>query len=111
MFGHRPLSAAVEQIALIETLVAKGGLRNPQAVYFDVKFPEYGALTGQKLTDKKKARDDVETDSDKHSPADLRYGFARAICQSHFALAQPMGRNFGLALNVGNEYEVFGRTI
>lgn len=69
-----------EQIALVERLMAKGvAYETPQAVYFDVtKFPDYGALTGQKLTDKKTAaRDEVAIDTDKRNPADFALWFKR----------------------------------
>ena len=69
-----------EQIALVERLMVKGvAYETPQAVYFDVtKFPDYGALTGQKLTDKKTAaRDEVAVDTDKRNPADFALWFKR----------------------------------
>jgi cysteinyl-tRNA synthetase len=69
-----------EQIALVEQLMANGvAYDTPEAVYFDVtKFPEYGALTGQKLSEKKTAaRGEVETDPHKHNPADFALWFKR----------------------------------
>ncbi len=69
-----------DMIALVETLIQKGfAYETAQAVYFDVmKDPDYGALTGQKLSEKKiGARDDVHTDPDKHHPADFALWFKR----------------------------------
>ncbi|KKU10451.1 MAG: Cysteine-tRNA ligase [Parcubacteria group bacterium GW2011_GWB1_46_8] len=63
-----------DQIALIETLVAKGyGYETPEAVYFDVsKFSKYGSLTGQTLDQKRTAaREEVETGVHKKNPADF----------------------------------------
>lgn len=69
-----------DMIALIEVLMDKGfAYETTQAVYFDVsKDVDYGALSGQKLTEKEVgARDDVVTDPDKRNPADFSLWFKR----------------------------------
>jgi cysteinyl-tRNA synthetase len=63
-----------DQIELIRILETKGyTYQTPSAVYFDVsKFPDYGKLTGQNLTDKiVGARQDVFVDQDKKNPFDF----------------------------------------
>jgi len=63
-----------EQIALVETLIAKGfAYDTPEAVYFNVSaFPNYWQLFGQNLESKKTAvRDDVETGSYKRNATDF----------------------------------------
>lgn len=69
-----------DMIALIEVLMDKGfAYETTEAVYFDVsKDTDYGALSGQKLTEKEVgARDDVVTDPDKRNPADFSLWFKR----------------------------------
>ena len=68
------------QIALVERLIAKGiAYDTPEAVYYDVtKFPAYGELSGQKLSEKKVAvREEVETGSFKKNPQDFSLWFKR----------------------------------
>lgn len=67
-------------IELIETLLKKGfAYETAQAVYFDTsKYADYGALSGQKLSDKETAvRDDVVDDPEKRNPADFSLWFKR----------------------------------
>lgn len=74
-----------EQIDLIKRLKEKGfTYETSSAVYFDVsKFPEYGKLSGQKLSDKKiGAREDVIVDTEKKNPYDFVLWFKRV---GHFA--------------------------
>ncbi len=61
-----------EQIELIKQLEAGGyTYATSDGVYFSVeRFPQYGALTGQPLTDKE-AGARVEVNSEKHHPADF----------------------------------------
>ncbi|MFI5241171.1 MAG: cysteine--tRNA ligase [Microgenomates group bacterium] len=69
-----------EQIEMVTKLVEKGfAYDTPEAVYFDVtKFPEYGGLFGQKLSDKKIAvREDVKEDENKKNPQDFALWFKR----------------------------------
>jgi cysteinyl-tRNA synthetase len=69
----------VEQMKdLIKTLYDKGfAYETEQAIYFDTsKDPEYGTLSGQKLTEKEiAARDDVVSDPEKRNPADFSLWF------------------------------------
>ncbi len=67
-----------EQIKLIEKLVKKGfTYQTDEAIYFDVtKFPGYGKLSGQKLSEKKiGVREKVVTDPQKRNPADFALWF------------------------------------
>ncbi|MEK7154934.1 MAG: cysteine--tRNA ligase [Patescibacteria group bacterium] len=67
-----------EQIELIKKLVDKGfAYDTAEAVYFDVaKFPRYGELSGQRLTDKLvAARQEVQTGSHKKNPVDFALWF------------------------------------
>lgn len=67
-----------DQIDMITILVDKGyGYQTKDAVYFDVsKLPDYGKLTGQKLSDKEiGARSNVVTDKDKRNPQDFALWF------------------------------------
>ncbi len=73
------------QINLIQKLFDKGfAYETDEAVYFDVtKFPSYGALSGQKLTEKMTgARADVHLDPNKKNPTDFVLWFKRV---GHFA--------------------------
>ncbi|HWC57837.1 MAG TPA: cysteine--tRNA ligase [Candidatus Paceibacterota bacterium] len=72
-------------IALIEKLIAKGfAYETDRAIYFDTsKDPDYGKLSGQKLSEKEVAsRDEVVIDPDKKHPADFSLWFKRV---GHFA--------------------------
>ncbi len=67
-----------EMIALIERLFERGhAYETAQAVYFDVAtFPSYTELSRQSLEDKLTgARDEVQEDPDKRSPADFALWF------------------------------------
>ncbi len=69
-----------EQIALVQKLVDKGfAYDTPEAVYFDIsKFPEYGKLFGQSISEKKVAvREEVKTGEHKKHPADFALWFKR----------------------------------
>lgn len=68
-----------EMIDLIKQLETKGYVYDtPEAVYFDTsKFAGYGALTGQKLEDKKSIREDVVEDPNKRNPSDFALWFKR----------------------------------
>lgn len=69
-----------EQIELIEQLEKKGyAYETKDTVYFDVsKFPEYGKLSGQKLSEKMTgAREDVVVDPEKKNPYDFVLWFKR----------------------------------
>ncbi len=69
-----------EQIEMIEKLVDKGfAYETPEAIYFEVaKFPDYGKLFGQNLTEKLVGvRDEVVTDANKKSPLDFALWFKR----------------------------------
>lgn len=66
------------QVELIKKLESKGFVyETDQAVYFDVaKFPDYGKLNGQSLSDKKTgARDEVVVDPQKKHPYDFALWF------------------------------------
>jgi len=66
------------QIEIIEALFKKGyAYQTSSAMYFDVsKFKDYGALSGQKLEEKKTAaRGDVVEDMEKKNPADFALWF------------------------------------
>jgi cysteinyl-tRNA synthetase len=66
------------QIGLVKQLVDKGfAYQTEQAIYFDVnKLPDYGKLTGQKLSEKETAaRAEVVTDSHKRHPQDFAVWF------------------------------------
>ena len=74
-----------DQIDIVTKLLEKGfAYQTAQAIYFDVtKLPDYGKLTGQKLSDKEVgARDEVVTDKDKHHPQDFALWF---FTVGHFA--------------------------
>jgi len=66
-----------EQIEIIKILVEKGfAYQGKQAVYFDTsKLADYGKLTGQKLSEKKTAREEIVIDADKKNQADFALWF------------------------------------
>ncbi len=67
-----------EQVAMVQMLLEKGfAYDTPSAVYFDVsKFPNYGALSGQSLDDKRVGvREEVVIDDEKRNPADFALWF------------------------------------
>jgi cysteinyl-tRNA synthetase len=65
--GHVP-----DMVTMIERLIERRyAYRSGDDVYFDVRsFPEYGALTGQRLDDLQPAAD-TDTDDRKHDPRDF----------------------------------------
>lgn len=74
-----------QQIEIVRILLDKGfAYQTEQAIYFDVsKLPDYGKLTGQKLSDKETAaRAEVVTDPQKHHPQDFAVWF---LAVGHFA--------------------------
>ncbi len=69
-----------EQIALVKILIDKGfAYDTPEAVYFNIsKFPNYGKLFGQSISEKKVAvREEVKTGEFKKHPADFALWFKR----------------------------------
>lgn len=67
-----------EQIDLVRALIEKGyAYETPEAIYFDVtKFPDYGKLLGQSVSEKKVAvRGEVQTGEHKKHPADFSLWF------------------------------------
>jgi cysteinyl-tRNA synthetase len=88
-----------EQIVLVETLIKKKlAYDTPEAVYFDVsKFPEYGKLFGQDLSEKMTAvRDSVQTGEYKKNPIDFALWFKRVGRFSDHAMhwTSPWGEGF-----------------
>jgi cysteinyl-tRNA synthetase len=74
----RATEAIAEQIEIIKLLEEKGfTYQDESAIYFDTsKFPNYGKLSGQKLSDKKVGvRDEVVVDSNKKNPQDFALWF------------------------------------
>jgi cysteinyl-tRNA synthetase len=74
----RATEAIPEQIEIIKILIDKGfAYVTPSAIYFDViKFPKYGELAGQKLSEKNvAARGEVVVDPEKHNPQDFALWF------------------------------------
>lgn len=69
-----------EQVELLKRIEKNGyTYETPSALYFDVsKFPEYGKLSGQKLSEKMTgAREDVIIDPEKKNPYDFVLWFKR----------------------------------
>jgi len=88
-----------EMIAFIKNLEEKGfTYETPQAIYFDTtKFKEYGALSGQKIEDKKQAvREDVVVDKNKKHPSDFVLWFKRVGKFAHHTMhwQSPWGDGF-----------------
>jgi cysteinyl-tRNA synthetase len=86
-------------IGLIQKLEARGATyETSQAVYFDIHaFPAYGALSGQKLSDKEVGvRDDVIVDPDKKHPQDFVLWFKCVGKFAHHTMhwASPWGDGF-----------------
>lgn len=88
-----------EQIALVQKLLERGLAYETQTgIFFEVaKFPEYGRLSGQKLTDKRVAvREEVEKDKTKKAPQDFALWFKTvgrfANHQMHWS--SPWGEGF-----------------
>lgn len=86
-------------IGLIQKLEARGATyETSQAVYFDIHaFPAYGALSGQKLSDKEVGvRDDVIVDPDKKHPQDFVLWFKRVGKFAHHTMhwTSPWGDGF-----------------
>ena len=88
-----------DQIEMVQVLLDKGyAYQTKQAVYFEVaKLPDYGNLSGQKLSEKATAaRSEVVTDGDKHSPHDFAlWFFATGHFKDHsMQWDSPWGRGF-----------------
>lgn len=86
-------------IGLIQKLEARGATyETSQAVYFDIHaFPAYGALSGQKLSDKEVGvRNDVIVDPDKKHPQDFALWFKRVGKFAHHTMhwISPWGDGF-----------------
>lgn len=88
-----------QMIALIKNLEKNGfTYKTSEALYFDIsKFARYGALSGQKLTDKLEGvRSEVKIDKDKKNPSDFALWFfvvgRFADHQMHWA--SPWGEGF-----------------
>jgi cysteinyl-tRNA synthetase len=67
-----------DQVDLIKSLLGKNfAYITENAIYFDVsKLPDYGVLSGQKLSDKEVGvREEVVTDSNKRNPQDFAVWF------------------------------------
>lgn len=90
--------AIPEQIEIIKLLEEKGFTYiGDKAVYFDTsKFPNYGKLSGQKLSDKRTDRKEVVIDPDKKHPADFAlWFFLKGKYQNHILKwASPWGEGF-----------------
>jgi cysteinyl-tRNA synthetase len=88
-----------EQIDLIKILISKDfAYISENAIYFDVaKLPDYGELSGQKLSDKEVGvREEVVTDSNKRSPQDFALWFFLKGHYQHHAMhwPSPWGNGF-----------------
>jgi len=80
------------QLRLVKKLVDNGfAYQTEQAIYFDVsKLPDYGKLTGQKLSDKETAaRAEVITDSQKRHPQDFAVWFFTVGRFAHHSMHWP----------------------
>lgn len=74
----RATETVAQQIAIIKILEKRGfTYKDKSAVYFNTsKLPEYGKLSGQKISDKKTgSRKEVVVDSGKKNPADFALWF------------------------------------
>ncbi len=88
-----------EQLKMVEILIKKGyAYQSDQAIYFDVtKLPNYGELTGQRLSDKEVgARSEVVTDNNKRHPQDFALWFFRVgrFADHDMRWASPWGDGF-----------------
>lgn len=88
-----------EQIELIKRLKDQGlAYETSTGIFFDVgKYPDYGKLGGQKLSDKKTgAREEVEIDPSKHDPADFALWFKRVgrFADHQMFWGSPWGNGF-----------------
>jgi cysteinyl-tRNA synthetase len=84
------------QIDLIKKLEKKGATYvTSDGVYFDTsKFPRYGELSGQKLTDKK-AGARVDVNSEKHHPSDFAlWKFSKPEDKRQMEWPSPWGTGF-----------------
>ena len=85
-----------EQIAWIKKLEAKGfTYKTSDGVYFDTsKLPDYGKLTGQKLSDLKEGAR-VERNPEKHNPSDFAlWKFSGAGQKRQMEWPSPWGMGF-----------------
>jgi cysteinyl-tRNA synthetase len=91
-------STISEQIEMIRILEQKGfTYKGEQAIYFDTsKFPDYGKLSGQKLSEKQTSRQEVVIDKDKKHPADFAlWFFLTGRYQNHILQwDSPWGKGF-----------------
>lgn len=102
LYPHHVLPATqaiFEQIEIIQILVEKGfAYQDEFAIYFDTsKLPDYGKLTGQKLSEKMiGAREDVVIDKGKRNPADFALWFFLKGRYEHHTLhwPSPWGEGF-----------------
>lgn len=88
----RATETVPQQIEIIRLLEDKGyTYRDEQAMYFDTsKLPDYGALAGQALEEKKTgARSDVVVDERKRNPQDFALWFFRTGRYEHHILYWP----------------------
>ena len=95
--GHVP-----EMVALMQRLIERGHAYAVDGdVYFDVRsFPEYGALTGQRLDDLQPAAD-TDPDDRKRDPRDFALWKAPRTASRRRLLADALGpRPAGLAPGV-----------
>jgi cysteinyl-tRNA synthetase len=88
-----------EQINLIKILMEKDfAYVTEKAIYFDVsKLPDYGILSGQKLSEKEVGvRDEVVTDSNKRNPQDFAVWFFLKGRYEHHSMhwLSPWGKGF-----------------
>ncbi len=84
--GYAPATEFIpQQVTMVERLIERGfAYETEEAVYFEVsKLPDYGKLSGQKLSGKEVAvRDEVIADPDKRHPFDFAVWFKTV---GHFA--------------------------
>lgn len=95
----RATESIADQIDIIKILLDKGfAYKGEQAIFFDTsKFPYYGKLSGQKLSDKKTgAREDIVVDKDKKNPSDFALWFFLVGRYKNHILhwASPWGEGF-----------------
>jgi cysteinyl-tRNA synthetase len=88
-----------QQVELVKKLVEKQyAYTTDKAIYFDVsKLPDYGELSGQKLSEKEVgARDEVVTDTNKKNPQDFAVWFFLKGRYEHHSMhwPSPWGEGF-----------------
>lgn len=95
----RATDTIAEQIEIIKRLEEKGfTYKDESAIYFDTsKLPDYGKLSGQKLSEKKVGvREEVVVDSNKRNPQDfVLWFFLTGRYKNHILhWASPWGEGF-----------------